>query len=653
MARWLFLLAATLVLAAAEARAAPPLDVYGKLPGIEDVAMSPSGDCYAMIALVGDSRKLLVFSGGAVIAAAEVGKAKVREIWWAGEDHVLVEISATAFLGLDFTIDRDELVGVTSLNVRTGKLTPIFANDVQIAQSVWGVYGEAQIAGHWYGYFGGVTFETTKDPNDVYLRNGLQYPDLYQVDLDTGHAHMVAHGSETIDGWLVGPDGAVIAHQTYDPRSQYWTVEAGGVGGKLLDSGHAPFGGPGVSRGRTADAILVSGPDDASKDGQSQEISLATGKASPVPDSETFAGTLTDRETGLWIGVVKEGDRPETSLFDPLMDARAKGTRKAFPADQNVRFEGWNRDFSRLIVFTTGAGDPGTYWIVDIKKGTADPFGYQYPAIGDADVGPIRMVDWKAADGLPLQGVLSLPPDRPAKDLPVVVLPHGGPEARDYPVFNWWAQAFASQGYAVFQPNFRGSSGYGVKFRDAGFGEFGRKMQTDVSDGLSELAREGVVDPKRACIVGGSYGGYAALAGVTLQHGLYRCSVAVAGISDLDAFMSYVSVKDNGWFGPGGRYFRSFVGAHPNDVSPIRFASRADAPILLIHGKDDTVVPFDQSQRMEAALKAAGKPVQLVVMPNEDHWLSREETRELMLKSAVAFVEANDPPDPPPPAAAP
>src|SRR6202007_2715282 len=128
---------------------------------------------------------------------------------------------------------------------------------------------------------------------------------------------------------------------------------------------------------------------------------------------------------------------------------------------------------------------------------------------------------------------------REAKGLPLVVMPHGGPEAHDRPGFDWWAQAFASRGYAVFQPNFRGSDGSGDAFRDAGFGQWGRKMQTDISDGVAELARRGIVDPKLVCIVGASYGGYAALAGVTLQHGLYRCAVSYAGVANMDSMQIY------------------------------------------------------------------------------------------------------------------
>ena len=245
-----------------------------------------------------------------------------------------------------------------------------------------------------------------------------------------------------------------------------------------------------------------------------------------------------------------------------------------------------------------------------------------------------------------MDGVLTLPPGKEAKGLPLVVLPHGGPHSEDTVSFDWWAQAFASRGYAVFQPNFRGSTNRNDAFKLAGYGEWGRKMQTDISDGVAALAKKGIIDPERACIVGASYGGYAALAGVTLQHDLYRCAVAVAPVSDLrdmyredyrasgDLKITKSSLLEQ--LGPMDRW---------DAVSPRRHAAQADAPILLIHGRDDTVVPYSHSHRMADALKDSGKPFELITLDGEDHWLSLSTTRRQMLEASVGFVQKHNPAD--------
>lgn len=293
-----------------------------------------------------------------------------------------------------------------------------------------------------------------------------------------------------------------------------------------------------------------------------------------------------------------------------------------------------------------GNGDSGTYYLVDIEKLKADPVGYERPAIFPKHVGPISTIAYKATDGLDLDGILTLPPGREAKNLPVIMFPHGGPHSSDEETFDWWAQAFASRGYAVFQPNFRGSTNRSDAFRRAGYGQWGRKMQTDISDGLAELVRLGIADPKRACIMGGSYGGYAALAGVTLQQGLYRCAVAVAPVSDLKLRYNNV-MRETNRDKMVKRSLQESMGDRSlfDAVSPRRFAAQADAPILLIHGKDDTVVLFAHSKKMADALSDAGKPHELVELRDEDHGLSRAKTRKQMLSEAMRFVQKYNPAD--------
>lgn len=209
--------------------------------------------------------------------------------------------------------------------------------------------------------------------------------------------------------------------------------------------------------------------------------------------------------------------------------------------------------------------------------------------------------------------------------------------------------ALASQGYAVLQPNYRGSD-VNEHLLEAGFAQWGRKMQTDLSDGVSYLAKQGIVDPTKVCIVGGSYGGYAALAGVTLQPTVYRCAVSVAGISDLARLLR--------WENRGGvedryatRYWDRFWGVSGDSdpaldaISPIKHVAAVRAPVLLIHGRDDTVVPYEQSQIMFDALRSENKDVELVTLQKEDHWLSSSDTRLQMLQTTVAFLRAHNPPD--------
>jgi dipeptidyl aminopeptidase/acylaminoacyl peptidase len=259
----------------------------------------------------------------------------------------------------------------------------------------------------------------------------------------------------------------------------------------------------------------------------------------------------------------------------------------------------------------------------------------------------VRAIAFKARDGLDLTGYLTIPRGRAAKALPLVVLPHGGPAERDTPGFDWWAQGLASRGYAVLQVNYRGSEGLGWGLLSAGFGQWGRKMQTDLSDGVRYLVGQGYVDPARVCIVGGSYGGYAALAGASLDTGVYRCAASVAGVADPAKMVSWdLSKESHSGAAATRRYWTRYMGAADtlDQISPVKHIDKITIPILLVHGKDDTVVSYDQSVMMADALRRAGKPVEFVTLPGEDHWLSRGATRLEMLKAVTAFLEKNNPP---------
>jgi dipeptidyl aminopeptidase/acylaminoacyl peptidase len=203
----------------------------------------------------------------------------------------------------------------------------------------------------------------------------------------------------------------------------------------------------------------------------------------------------------------------------------------------------------------------------------------------------------------------------------------------------------ASRGYAVLQANFRGSTGYGYDWFDAGRGKWGDGlMQTDVEDGVAALIKNGFVDAKRVCIMGGSYGGYAALAGATLTPDRYACAVSVNGLSDPVALLANAENTSLGRKSMTAEWWRRSMGDdmdHLRAVSPIRNADKVHVPVLLIHGIDDSVVPIEQSRNMDSALRRAGKQVRYVELKGDDHWLSAASTRTQMLQEVEKFLAEN------------
>jgi len=631
-----------LLFAYSSARAAPPLDAYGDLPGVEDVAISPNGHALASIIQVAGQRSVMVIDNtGKLLASGATGEAKVRGIGWAGDQTVLITKTSTVSLGPEFAAYKYELAGTIIVPLDGRKSEQVFGRTEAIAKTTRGRYGIRQIDGRAVGYFGGIAMDVTK--SGVYFRHGRAT--LYAVDLATNSPRQVARppAEDHYRDWVIDAAGNVAVTLDISASSGLWTMQ--NAAGTELARGIDPTGEVSLlCLGKDGSSVIYSIQDETG-DSRWLEVPLAGGTPADFLPGKAVDRLYIDERNSQLLGYRLGGESAETIMFDPYRQSAVTRIFRAFQK-REVKLMDWTPDFSKIIVRTSGNGDSGTWFLVDVAARKADPIGDERPGIPSDQVGPISKVVFKAADGLEMDGILTVPPGREAKGLPVVILPHGGPSMYDSLVFNWWAQAFASRGYAVFQPNFRGSTNRSDAFKRAGYGEWGRKMQSDLSDGLAELARLGIVDPRRACIVGASYGGYAALAGVTLQHGIYRCAVSVAGVSDVE-LMYNTDVAESGNSRMTWKSLRKELGDPKgyDAISPRRFAASADAPVMLIHGKDDTVVPFRQSQVMASALKSAGKPYELIALPGEDHYLSRGETRKRMLTAAVAFVEKNNPAD--------
>jgi dienelactone hydrolase len=630
--------------AGAQAAGPPPLSAYGSLPAVEDMDLSQDGKHVASLTRVGGKRAVAILDDQSrLIRMIEVGEEKIRSLQWIGNEHLLVMSTRTQALPREmYTAAKTEVSLGTVLPLAEGAEGYwVFGGQRNIFDAVLGYHGQRNTAAGWIGYFGGAEYNSSH-------RNlpSLQ-PALFAVHVARNETHRIAQraGPNKHADWILAADGTLAATFTTDLTQGDWVIE--GPRGNVIARGTAPRLDTGLmSLGAEGTTVIYQEMDPETHQSRRFEVPL-DGSSAPVeflPNVE-IDRYFVEQTNGRVLGYRDAGEKREYHFFAPEHQAAVRMVRRAFP-QPDMRLVDWTPDFSRALVRVSGDGDSGTWYLVDIAEREAYAIGVERREIAAEQVGPVSTIAYKAGDGLDLDGILTLPPGREAEGLPVVVLPHGGPHSHDSEQFDWWAQAFASRGYAVFQPNFRGSTNRDEAFERAGYGEWGKKMQSDISDGLAELAKLGIADPNRACIVGASYGGYAALAGVTLQQGLYRCAVSVAGIGDVSRMFRTENSQSGNWsmlkrslleeLGPRSGF---------DAISPRRFAAQADAPILLIHGRDDTVVPFEQSTMMADALKTAGKPHRLVELGEEDHWLSRPATRLQMLEEAVAFVEQHNPPD--------
>lgn len=642
---------ATVLLVATAARAAPPLTAYGQLPAMSSVVLSPDGTRYA--AIVGDDKQTQIqvrtLADGKLISVSDVEKGKARRLAFAGNDHVIAMISSTEKPPPGITGGVTEFYHAQDLDLSARNSKRLMTGVKDTMNVVLGMPMAINGTGNPQVIVPGMPF--------IYVKGGDMSGvlGLYRVDLKTGKTQLYETGKVETDEYLVDGTGNAVARADYDQEKAEWTL--------FLRSGE------GWQKALVEKAV-IDRPELLAIDGDRLMIgSYVSGDYDiyTVPLAAPPAGTLHS------LGSPVEGIESGSLIIDPvtrhltgIVDATMEGYTYNFrdPADQKswsaiakafpgevVSLASWSTDRMVVLVHVEGKKNGDGYFVVDRRRREARPLGPRYPGVPPAEMGETRVIRYKAGDGLEIPAYLTLPPGIPAKSLPLIVFPHGGPIARDDPGFDWWTQAMASRGYAVLQPQFRGSEGLDEGLREAAWGEWGKKMQTDLSDGVQHLAAEGLIDPKRVCIVGASYGGYAALAGVTLQQGIYRCASAIAGVTDLRRFLggkSHYRVKAEK--SVTLRHWLRLTGASSNTdpmldtLSPALLAEKVAVPVQLIHGKDDTVVPYAQSKAMADALARNDRPADVVMLKNEDHWLSQATTRVELLNALMAFLEKHNPP---------
>ncbi len=327
-------------------------------------------------------------------------------------------------------------------------------------------------------------------------------------------------------------------------------------------------------------------------------------------------------------------DRRQWVYFDPELRRLAEQFGRALPNTPLISFAGASEDERTLLIWAGSDTDPGSYYIYNRDTRQLNQVLLSRPELRGVQLAPMRAITYRAADGTEIPAYLTLPPGSDGRNIPAIVMPHGGPAARDEWGFDWLVQFYASQGFAVLQPNFRGSAGYGSEWFQANGFQSWQVAIGDVADAGRWLVSQGIADPAKLAVVGWSYGGYAALQSAATQPQLFKAVVAVAPVTDLR------TARDEGRIFSNSANVRDYFGEGPHLVegSPAQRASAITAPVLMFHGTLDRNVAIGQARLMRDRLRAAGKTVELVEYPSLDHQLHDGAARTDMLRRSAAFL---------------
>ena len=484
-----------------------------------------------------------------------------------------------------------------------------------------------------------------RNENEILVGLNKRQPrvfDVYRINVNTGEMQMVAENPGNYTGWSTDWDGKLRIALTTD-----------GVNNTLMfrNNETEKFAPVITTTFRETISPLVFTPDNkqlyvATNIGRDKtaivkydvETRKEIEKIYEHPEVDV-TNLLTSRKRRVITGVAYVTDKQSYHFFDKDRADLQKDLERRLPGYE-VRLAGCNLDEDKCLVRTFTDRSLGSYYFYDRKSKDFRKLADVSPWLNDQDLVPMKPVTYQSRDGLTIHGYLTLPKGVPARNLPVVVNPHGGPWARDVWGYNPEVQFLANRGYAVLQMNFRGSNGYGRKFWEASFKQWGKAMQDDITDGVQWLIKQGIADPKRIGIYGGSYGGYATLAGVTFTPDLYAAAVDYVGVSNIFTFIESFPP----YWKPYLEMVYEMVGHPEKDkdlltaASPVFHSKNIKVPLLIVQGANDPRVKKAESDQMVAALKARGIEVPYIVKDNEGHGFSNEENRFEFYRAMEEFL---------------
>jgi dipeptidyl aminopeptidase/acylaminoacyl peptidase len=655
----LTLAAGLVALFALRVSAAPPpelpVSTFFKKPSMTSLRFSPDGNRIACLIPYERRMNLAVIDleKKTKVLLTNFKDNDVGSLRWVGNDRLV------------FTqdVDGQEVPSVMAVNRDGTNPAKLFGYDSTANSSVVNAR------------FGGLLVPIEDDPKNILVLaflSGSQGPDVGKMNLSTGRISIHVPNPGFVRRWVLDRKGQVrIGVSRKDGKTEILYRPAGGSGWEKLDNGMSgepdadsdatavgtwsPIGFDGDNRtlfvssrvGRDRSAVYRYDTETRKLGGLVVEDEVYDVTDSN-PDYNPFPlrGPIYDDTKAKIVGFAYRRDKPKFVWFDQDFARMQQQLDASLPDTANFILDA-SVDGSKQLILAQSDRDPGVYYLFDRTKKKLEELAVVKPGIDPDQMAAMQPVSFNARDGLLLRGYLTLPKGREAKNLPLIIHPHGGPYGiRDDWVFNPEVQFYANRGFAVLQIDYRGSGGYGAKFERAGYHKFGLEMQDDLSDGVKWAVDSGLADPQRVVISGASYGGYATMAGLAFTPELYVAGINYVGVTNLTSQWGKYKGTDS-QLGIVHRLFGDMDKAADRkrayDTSPVNFAERIRAPVLMAYGKNDPRVLIDQGYDMEAALKKAGKPYEMLIERDEGHGFRKEELSIAFYTKVDEFLKKHVP----------
>jgi dienelactone hydrolase len=613
-----------------------PVESFARHESYSHPRLSPDGQYLAICVADGENHALVIYKLSDMshpTSYLSMPKFQIpADIHWVSSTRLIVE-KAKLFGSLDKPLLTGEILAT---NVDGKHVDAMFSRDWNLES-----HGNVRAMDEGYATVAGLPAKANNHfYMQAYMWNDEHNTWLYDVDSGNGTRHMLSQiGFENMD-FVVDADGKPRYASGLDIANDFVVFQQVNGGWAQLNKdgdryafqptafstdGQHLYGYSSTHKG--PDALVQFAPDGSNRQVLAKDDFSTIAYVQWTPGRQPFAASTA---TGIPSPIIINPNEPLAQLY--------AGLSKKFP-DDFVDFTSFSEDGSKLIFVVSSDRNPGDYYLFDIQHNTIRKLFSEGEGINRSKLGTRTPMRFTASDGTQLEAILTVPAGASMNDLPMVLLPHGGP----YDIHDDWfydndAQFLASRGYLVLQVNFRGSGGRGPGFVQSGYGQWGTRIQQDLIDGVKWAEAQHFADPKRVCVYGASFGGYSAMMTAIRAPELFKCAVGYAGIYDLSMMYDKGDIKETT---SGVNYLHYAIGTDPAvwaANSPDKLADKITVPVLLIHGEDDERAPFAQAKAMRAALDAAHKPYEWLTKPGETHGFYKEENNVDLYNHLQAFL---------------